>query len=529
MIGAVVRWMPTGQGRVALLVGVGGLVVVVAALASAIVFAIYEVAVWRDLPAMALACAAGAAALAAVVVVAAIARTRPTAALVAAGGLYVAIAGVTALAIDGPLIEDAQAFHRLALGWTLGAPPISDRPMGWPIVLGEAYRWLGASPGTAELLNFLIRTIGVAMVAAWVGLVGGRQAAAIAVAVIAVSPTQALYAVTLMSETLYTTLLIATILLVTLALRSLEADSERRRAILIAFAAGLVLGSSVYVRTTSLAVAPFLALLPLLQHEKRRATAVALAVVVGFVAMLGPAVIANKAYVDRWSASTSLHVGWQLFVGVNVETAGRWSASDFALVNARLGRDSPAIPWRYAHGHFDPAALRLFAERDELAFGMALERIGRDAIRLPLIVPFKFAYGWGPGDPWAADADDPERSFDLGTGRTRDERREGLALGGTIQRAASFVAQAWWIAVLAGALAWFAWRWRNDPTTALVLSAVLIPLTLGLLALQSSARYHEYVVPLIAGLAAIALLTAIRARSRESPSSAPGEPARDAR
>jgi hypothetical protein len=65
------------------------------------------------------------------------------------------------------------------------------------------------------------------------------------------------------------------------------------------------------------------------------------------------------------------------------------------------------------------------------------------------------------------------------------------------------LAQIWWIAVLVGGTAWFMRRRRDVVLPGLIISAVIVPVALSLLVLQTLPRYHEYVVPLVAGVAAM--------------------------
>ena len=120
---------------------------------------------------------------------------------------------------------------------------------------------------------------------------------------------------------------------------------------------------------------------------------------------------------------------------------------------------------------------------DEAALRLAMERIRAEGPRLLAVVPFKFFYAWGPADAPVADI-----------------------RGSPLDRyAVSLLAQLWWIVVLAGATGWFVLTGRRDSLPGLTVSAVILPVALSIVILQTQPRYHEYVVPLVAGLAAMSL------------------------
>jgi 4-amino-4-deoxy-L-arabinose transferase-like glycosyltransferase len=466
----------------------GGVVLVAALVAAVLVLAYLVIGyaddlagLTRDLSAAAVLAVAGAGFVALVV---RLGRTSPASSLLAALLGFVGIRASLILAYDGSLSSDWLAHHRLAVGWTLGAPPIANRPMGYPVLLGEVYRIAGADPAAGEVLALILASIGAVLLALWVRAVSSRAAAAVAVAILALAPSQALFVLLLAIETPYATALVAVALLVTLALRA-PATSGRARPLAYALCAGFVLGLSAYLRPTSLLVAPVVVLLPVLCLAARRGRPLTLALVVSFLLALAPAVALNKIALDRWSPSTSLYTGWQLYVGMNVEAAGRRTKADVEHVDrAVAGYSAGRLPREYSRGIFDPETLRLSAERDAAALRLAVDRIAHEWPRLPLVIPFKVVYGWGPGDSpmeWI-----PE------LGRAR-----GIA---------SLAGQVWWIAVLAGACAWYVRVRRRDALPGLVVSAFVVPVAVGLLVLEVQPRYHEYVVPLLAGLAAMSLV-----------------------
>jgi hypothetical protein len=483
--------VPPDTGRWALLLYLAGTTVTLGALLSACATLAYELTLGApgqvEVPSTLLTAAAGAfLAGLAVAGVVWVARRAPDGALVLAMLLFLGLRVAAILELDGALAHDWAAYDRLAIGWTRGAPPVANWPMGYPALLGEAYRVAGADPHVGEVLNLAFVLVGAALLAAWVSVLAGTAAAALAVALLAVAPSQLLFMLLVGTESVFTTATIAAVLLVTLTIRSLRRGERPRRTIALAAAAGIVLGVAAWVRPTSLVLALVLAALPLLVPGRRArdgATA-ALAIALGVAVMLVPVVAVNKAYLDRWSPSSSLFAGWQLYLGANVGTMGRWNDADRTRVNREVpGFNDFQLVHEYARGIFEPETLRRAAARDEAALRLAVERIRDEGPRLIAIVPFKFFYAWGPADAPVGDI-------------------RGLPLD---RHALSLLAQMWWIVVLAGATGWFVRRGRSDSLPGLTVSAAIVPVALSIVILQTQPRYHEYVVPLVAGLAAISL------------------------
>lgn len=91
----------------------------------------------------------------------------------------------------------------------------------------------------------------MALLAAWVDALAGRAAAATAVALLAVAPSQAFFTLLVGTETLYVTVLLGVILLMTLTLVSIRRADSTRRIAFLAAATGLALGASLWVRPTA--------------------------------------------------------------------------------------------------------------------------------------------------------------------------------------------------------------------------------------------------------------------------------------
>jgi hypothetical protein len=434
--------------------------------------------------------AGGSAALAAAAVIGSILLPGPRHGRAALAGSIVLFLVVRILVVaffDGPVTSDWSVYHRLAQGWALGAPPLANYSMGYPALLGEAYRLAGASPAVGEAVNVFVGTVGAVLLAIWVNGLRGPTAAALAVSFLALAPSQALFTVLLGAETLYSTAVIAIALLATGMLRAVRFRSARP-AVLWALGCGVVLGLSAWVRATSLVLVPVLVLLPFLVARRRHAAVAALTLALAAALSLAPIVAANRALLDRWSPSSSLFTGWQLYVGMNLATAGHHSPDDVARVNQRIPSYDPSrLADEYAQGIFDRDTLRLSAERDELALEMAIERVRDNGLAVIGMLPAKFGTAWASAGNSA--------SWALGQGPSE------WPTGADVAR---FLAQLWWVAALGGAVAWFLLLGRRRPLAGLVTSAIVVPIAASLLILEVQPRYHEYVVPLIAALAALA-------------------------
>ncbi len=427
-----------------------------------------------------------------VVAVALVGRTRPTAALLAAGAVFVVVRVGLLIAFTAPLVSDWLAYHDLAIGWTLGAPILANRSMGYPILLGTAYDVAGIDPTVGEVLNLVVAAVGALLLAILVETVASRRAAAIAVVLLAVAPSQAFFTLLLGTETLYANTLVAIALLYLLLLVDIRNGRGSGRTILVAATVGAFLGVSAYVRATSLGLIPVFVAIPFCVGRWRLALGVGVAITLAAAVTLLPITLANKSWIDRWAPSTTMFGAWQLYLGLNVDQGGRFNQADVKRLDTIVPRPS-TVHSQYAQGVFDPALLRLAAQRDDAAFQLAIDRLRANALRLPFVLPLKVVYAWGPADSastWVVPTDGPG----------------DVRLGRTLQT----VSQVWWVAVLAGAVLWFVRSWRDAPTVGVVFGAIVVPIALSLLVLEVQPRYHEYVVPLIAGLAAMAPLSGLR-------------------
>lgn len=382
-------------------------------------------------------------------------RDRPSILLVAAlVALHVGLRVLAVVVAPAPLVSDWARYDELARDILASGPRLDVVPTGFPILLAAAYGIAGGpDPAAGQALQVVIgAAIGVTAYAlaatAW-----DHRVAAIGLLLVAVAPSQILLGTVLASEPLYTLLLL---------LAALVALRMPRPA--AAVGAGVLLGASQYVRSTSLALVPVVAAFAWRwsagDAPRWRAPAI---VVAAFLAVLVPVMAWNLAGVGAPTLSSSRVQNFSLLVGLNQEANGRFNLDDFEAVGGEFG--TPAS---------EAIAGRLAAER------LRSDPIGSIGLAL------RKARAWGDedyGSYWA---------FGVADDRS-------VASGVTV-----LLSQAWWalVTVLAAvAVAFTPLRNRLSQLTLLTIVAIGSVH----LALEAQGRYHAYVVPLVAILAAAAI------------------------
>ena len=428
---------------------------------------------------------------AAAIVVGVIASLRwPRAALVAAIAIAVALRLLVALAVELPQGSDWAVYMDFATGLLKGAPPFSDRPMGWPMLLATAWALFGQSVRTGVLLNVAVSTLTAVLLGYWIRRFAGPAAATAGVIAWAFLPRQVLFNLLLGTETTYTFLLLAIVVAADLALRRL-ADGSSRSAIGLMLVVGLAVGVSYWVRTTSSVLLPFLALVPFMAGIPRRRAALAgVVVLAGGLLVIAPILAFNGTQVGRWTPSNSFFTGWQLFIGNNEHSGGQWNTQDKRVIEGLLSPDALHLPTIYATGALPIAALvdRLAVD-DELAH-RGLDRLRQHGLRYPIFLAHKVENAWASGASGV-------RKALIGAGTK--------VVSDGVEGALELFADASWLAILAAALV-AVWRQRRRVSSqALIVAAVALPMAAALLLLEAQPRYHEYLVPLFTALGAAAV------------------------
>jgi len=360
-----------------------------------------------------------------------------------------------------PTNNDPGFLHNLAVGVLDGGSPLfSARPMAYSAMLAVLYAAFGVHPALAEVLN-----LGLALLAGWMLFLlvegeWGRRAAAVALTLYALVPSQILLTTTIFTETAYSAFLIASLALCTVALR--------RSSVLVAVAAGAVLAVSQYVRPLSQALLATFVLVPFLAGLRAvRAAALAAAIGLTFVGVLLPVAVHNVETFGDLSLSTSSYGGWSVFVGANQDANGMFNRRDQAILRETEG-DSV---W----------------EQSEILGREGWRRITSDPRGFAELALRKFRILWAD-----------------------DTYAEGAALGGSnaaewLRVALRLASQAAYVAIAAAA-ALGMWRQRHRaPPAAILLAGVIITIAAAHVFIEVQPRYHAYVVPLLCALAGMAI------------------------
>ena len=353
--------------------------------------------------------------------------------------------------------NDPRYLHELAVGVLEGGNPIvAHRPMGYSTLLGALYAAFGVHPVLAEFLN-----LGFATLAGWtlfmmVARAWDRRAAAAALLLYALVPSQILLVTTVFTETMYSAVLIAAIALAS------EAVMTRRMG--LAVSAGIVLALSQYVRPVSQAFLAMFAAAPLLYGIRwSRAGVLSLAIAASFLVAMVPIALHNASVHGALSLSTSSYGGWSVFVGANQEHDGRFNGDDQAILHDTPGN----TVW----------------ERSETLGRAGVDRIISDPRAFAELVLRKFRVLW--------DDDTYGQSNAFPGWTVTDPLNPALAVASQ------------GVYVLLAALATVGlWRSRQRPRpAALLLAGVLVTIALAHVFVEVQPRYHAYVIPLLCALA----------------------------
>jgi hypothetical protein len=425
-----------------------------------------------------------------------VARRWPRGALVLALLAVVGVRLAVTLAYEAPQVSDWHDYGLLAAGIRAGQPPFADRPMGWPAMLAAAWSVFGPTVRTGTVLNVALAGLTGLALAAWLRMLSGTVVAAVGVMAFALLPSHVLWTLLLGTEVSYTLAIACLALALTWLLRP-GGGHSRRVTLGTLFAIGVLLGWSYWIRSTSIVLMPFIAALPLaMRLPKRDAALGAAAVIIGVGVLLAPLVAWNAAVLDRVSFSNSLYTGWQLYDGNNAKTGGAYNAVDRAYA-ASLGLTGITGP--YAAGEPIDAQLRRLAAADDALLAAGIHRLESHGTGLPRLLLRKVDRAWGDGTPAAFFALSPTAAV-----ANRKLLIAQLSLPGDVA----------WVLALAGTLAWYWTRRRNPGSAGVIVAGVTLLLAAGLLLVEVQPRYHEYVVPLLLGLAAIAWVDAGEAAIR---------------
>lgn len=358
-----------------------------------------------------------------------------------------------------PADDDPRFLHELAIGVLDGGNPlVAHRPMGFSTMLAGLYAFFGPHPWLGELLNLVLAVLAGAMLHRLVLPAGGPTAAATAVTLYAIAPSQVLLATTLYTETAYAAVLLAAMALAAAALRGGR--------VALAVGAGAVLALSQYVRPLSQAfLIAFLAAPILSSLRPLRALVLGGVMAVTFLVVLAPIAVHNATVNDALSLSTSSYGGWSVFVGANGEHDGRFNEDDQAILRSMSGS-----VW----------------ERSEILGRAGIDRITGDPRAFAGLAVRKFQV------LWADDTFAVEVAF------------LGSEVPAFVREAVRFASQTFY-AALAVAAGVALWRLRRaTPPEAVLLAGTIVIVAAAHTFLEVQPRYHAYAVPLLCALAALA-------------------------
>ena len=353
------------------------------------------------------------------------------------------------------LVSDWRYYHDLAVSIANGGTWFADVPTGYPLMLAPLYALLGATPIFGEILNLGFALWTAAMVYIIAGTRFGPQAAAAAIYLFAIFPSQILMSTVLGTEVAY-----AAFVATAVAVAVVPADNSWRWTV----ALGVVLGLSQYVRSTSMLLLPAAVVLSWLRLRSGWTVAARTAVVVlVFLVVMIPAVVANLVAGAGPSVTTSRYGGWSLLIGLNTRSVGRYNVDDIQLVGLTPG----TVAW------------------DRRASELAIERLASNGLANVDLAMKKFPVFWGGEDygaGWTAvplwDLGQPVGRFELITSQ--------LVYAGVLLLAVA--------GVVVGRRTW------RQPTELLILMVAMSVAVLHTF-LEIQPRYHAYVIPLLCVLA----------------------------
>jgi len=226
---------------------------------------------------------------------------------------------------DGVYYDKLARRLALGLGYTWAWPdgvvtPVAHYPVGYPALLGIAYRFLGDQPRSALLLHALVGSVGAICVHLVASQGTPRNAARAAGLVAALHPALLSYTPAIMTEGVTSALLALPFALAVLARRA----KQSAPATMLRGLAGMTLGAVALVRPQALLVAPVVAWLSSKEGWGRRISAGSL-VLLGAASVLAPWTARNERVFGR-PIAVSANGGWNLLIGTDAAANGTWRA-----------------------------------------------------------------------------------------------------------------------------------------------------------------------------------------------------------
>lgn len=197
-------------------------------------------------------------------------------------------------------------------------------PVGYPALVGVAYRAITPSPGAAMLLAAILGAASVYAVHRLVARGGSRRQALVAAGIMAVHPGLVSYTPALMTEGITASLVALSLAVFA---RAGEASGRGRLATLALM--GVLIGIATYVRPQNLVLAPLLTVFlpmsrPSLVQRLKGLGGPLLLVSAAALIVLAPWTARNCVRMHR-CALVSYNGGWNLLIGTDPDAHGSWA------------------------------------------------------------------------------------------------------------------------------------------------------------------------------------------------------------
>lgn len=371
------------------------------------------------------------------------------------------------MAVQTPPYSDFAVYHQAAVALAQGGSPPPDKPLGYPFILALWYR-IGMNQA-GYLLNAILSTGTVALVyflASW--LTRDPVTAKVAALLIAIWPADIFVSSVLASEPSYAFFLWLAYLVVLIALDALDHSIKVGLALLLLSA--LLLAFSDTIRPVSIIlVLPVLVVL--LLRNDGLGIRVRLAVAVGFVVVAG---LASQTLIRAASTLTpetipmpSQRWGYIFLIGTNSSSWGRYNDDDVRLIAGLSGNEF---------------------EKNLAALKLGLERIRDRPKAFLALLPKKFMVMWGD-DTYGA-------RFSIHGTRWVTTNVSGYAV---------YVSQVYWCLIMLFGLTYL-WSMGHPIPGSLRGLMLLLLISVAFFEFwEVQPRYHHYLMPILAVMAAMGL------------------------
>jgi hypothetical protein len=253
---------------------------------------------------------------------------------------------------------------------TTSNPDLLGHPPGYPILLSFIYRVARDSDTATQLLQMMLDSLSAIVIVliafelfpAAVGIIAGFLAA--------LAPQFSWNSILLLPDSLAALPILLAMLLITKALPHPNAASERSSIVSI-FAAGALIGVSVWLRANSLLLAPFLTLLFLVIRRPGARLRPAVMLICGALLVIAPITIRNAIVYGKF-IPVSLGAGQTLIEGIadyNSDGSLGMPQTDMELIR---GEAETAHRPEYASSLFTPDGIE--RDRARLARGLTVIR-----------------------------------------------------------------------------------------------------------------------------------------------------------